>query len=50
MTFAVTGLTLDEVVTGQGDARAIPPKLGIPLSRKTHQPPRSFTRMAARMH
>jgi hypothetical protein len=50
MTFAVTGLTLDEVVTPQNDARGIPPKLGIPLSRTTHQPQRNVTRMAARMH
>ena len=38
MTRAMTGLTLDEVMCPQDDAGPIPPKLGIPLSRKPHQP------------
>jgi len=37
MTRAMTGHTLDEVMCPQDDTGAIPPKLGIPLSRKPHE-------------
>ena len=38
MTRAMTGHTLDEVTCRQDDTGPIPPKLGISLPRKPHQP------------